>query len=54
MRLEWPRKSGRWLTFPEIDRCAWFSPEAARERILASQAELINRLEALLPGGKAV
>jgi predicted NUDIX family NTP pyrophosphohydrolase len=54
MRLEWPRKSGRWLTFPEVDRCAWFGTEAAKERILASQIELITRLEALLQGSKAV
>ena len=54
MRLEWPRKSGRWLTFPEVDRCAWFTTEAAKERILASQIELITRLEAMLQGSKAV
>jgi predicted NUDIX family NTP pyrophosphohydrolase len=54
MRLEWPRKSGRWLTFPEVDRCAWFTVEAAKERILASQIELITRLEALLQGSKAM
>ncbi len=54
MRLEWPRKSGRWLTFPEVDRCAWFGTEAAKERILASQIELITRLEALLQGSKAL
>lgn len=53
-RLEWPRKSGRWLTFPEVDRCAWFTAEAAKERILASQIELITRLESLLQGSKAV
>ncbi|HZG44446.1 MAG TPA: NUDIX domain-containing protein, partial [Longimicrobium sp.] len=25
MRTEWPRGSGRWITFPEVDRCAWFT-----------------------------
>lgn len=50
MRTEWPRGSGRWLTFPEVDRCAWFGPAAARTRINAAQAELIDRLEALLGG----
>jgi predicted NUDIX family NTP pyrophosphohydrolase len=54
MKLEWPRKSGRWLTFPEVDRCNWFTAEAAKERILASQIELITRLESLLQGSKAV
>lgn len=50
MRTEWPRGSGRWLTFPEVDRCAWFGPAAARARINAAQAELIGRLEELLEG----
>jgi predicted NUDIX family NTP pyrophosphohydrolase len=50
MRTEWPRGSGRWLTYPEVDRCAWFEPAAARERINPAQAELIDRLEALLAG----
>ena len=50
MRTEWPRGSGRWITFPEVDRCAWFDPDAAREKINAAQAELIARLEALLEG----
>ena len=48
MRIEWPRGSGRWQTYPEVDRCAWFDPASAREKINAAQAELIDRLEALL------
>ena len=48
MRTEWPRGSGRWLTFPEVDRCAWFDSQAAREKINPAQAELIDRLEAEL------
>lgn len=51
VRTEWPRGSGRWLTFPEVDRCAWFTPDEARERINPAQAELIGRLQALLDGG---
>jgi predicted NUDIX family NTP pyrophosphohydrolase len=54
MRTEWPRGSGRWLTFPEVDRCAWFAPAAAREKINPAQAPFIDRLEALLAeGGEA-
>ena len=45
---EWPRSSGRWLTFPEVDRCAWFDSRTARERINPAQAELIKRLELAL------
>ena len=45
MRTEWPRNSGKWLTFPEVDRCAWFDPTIARQKINPAQAELIDRLE---------
>ena len=50
MRTEWPRGSGRWITFPEVDRCSWFDPTTAKARINPAQAELIHRLEALLAG----
>jgi predicted NUDIX family NTP pyrophosphohydrolase len=43
--LEWPPRSGRRSTFPEIDRAEWFSPAQAREKILSSQREFITRLE---------
>ena len=48
MRAEWPRGSGRWLTFPEVDRCEWFDARNARQKINPVQAELIDRLEAAL------
>jgi predicted NUDIX family NTP pyrophosphohydrolase len=48
MRVELPRGSGRWLTFPEVDRCEWFDAERAREKINPAQAELIDRLQAAL------
>jgi predicted NUDIX family NTP pyrophosphohydrolase len=48
MRAEWPRGSGRWLTFPEVDRCAWFDVATAREKINAAQAALLDRLIELL------
>jgi predicted NUDIX family NTP pyrophosphohydrolase len=48
MRTEWPRSSGRWLTFPEVDRCQWFDAQNARRKINPAQAELIDRLEAAL------
>lgn len=44
-RLEWPRASGRWITYPEVDRCAWYGPGEARMLIHPSQAKLIDRLE---------
>lgn len=51
IRTEWPRDSGRWLSYPEVDRCAWLDPETARAKINPAQAELIDRLEAALAAG---
>jgi len=41
---EWPRGSGRFLTFPEVDRCEWFTIDDARARINPAQAELLDRV----------
>ena len=48
MRIEWPRGSGRWLRFPEVDRCDWFRPRIAREKLNPAQVAFIDRLEAQL------
>jgi predicted NUDIX family NTP pyrophosphohydrolase len=48
VQTEWPRGSGRRLTFPEVDRCGWFGPATARKKLNPAQAELISRLEAAL------
>jgi predicted NUDIX family NTP pyrophosphohydrolase len=48
MRTEWPWGSGRWLTFPEVNRCKWFDARNARQKIDPAQAELIDKLEATL------
>jgi predicted NUDIX family NTP pyrophosphohydrolase len=42
--LEWPPRSGGRREFPEVDRAEWFDPGEARRKILAAQAELIERL----------
>lgn len=42
--MEWPPRSGKQVEFPEVDRAEWFGPEAAREKILPAQAELLDRL----------
>jgi predicted NUDIX family NTP pyrophosphohydrolase len=42
--MEWPPRSGRQQEFPEVDRAEWFDLEAAREKILPAQAELLDRL----------
>jgi len=48
METEWPRGSGRRISFPEVDRCGWFEPAAARIRLNPAQAELVDRLESAL------
>jgi predicted NUDIX family NTP pyrophosphohydrolase len=45
--LEWPPRSGKRRSFPEIDRAAWFDPETARRKLVPAQAEFIDRLLAL-------
>jgi predicted NUDIX family NTP pyrophosphohydrolase len=47
-KKEWPPRSGRWQTFPEIDRAAFFSLDEARTKINPAQAEFLSRLETLL------
>jgi predicted NUDIX family NTP pyrophosphohydrolase len=48
--MEWPPRSGRVASFPEVDRAGWFSLEDAREKIFEGQRPLLDRLEALLGG----
>jgi predicted NUDIX family NTP pyrophosphohydrolase len=42
--LEWPPRSGRRQSFPEIDRAEWFTVPQARKKILKGQAIFIDRL----------
>jgi predicted NUDIX family NTP pyrophosphohydrolase len=51
--MEWPPRSGRMQSFPEIDRAAWFSLAEARARMLPGQRPFIDDLEALLGAPKA-
>ncbi|HEY1115283.1 MAG TPA: NUDIX domain-containing protein [Chitinophagaceae bacterium] len=47
-RQEWPYKSGKWITVPEVDKGGWFSVEETRHKINPAQFEFIDRLVALL------
>jgi len=42
--IEWPPRSGKKQTFPEIDQAAWFDIEMAKVKINAAQVGLINEL----------
>jgi predicted NUDIX family NTP pyrophosphohydrolase len=46
--LEWPPRSGRIQTFPEIDRLELFTLEAARSKLNPAQVEFLDRLCTLL------
>ena len=46
--MEWPPRSGRRRSFPEIDRAAWFGIAEARVKILKGQAVFIDRLTKIL------
>jgi len=46
--MPWPPGTGQLMTFPEIDRVAWFTLSEARRRANRSQAEFIGRLEPLV------
>jgi predicted NUDIX family NTP pyrophosphohydrolase len=46
--MEWPPRSGKTATFPEVDRVAWFDLETARAKIKAAQAPLLERLDEVL------
>jgi predicted NUDIX family NTP pyrophosphohydrolase len=45
--LEWPPRSGRRQTFPEVDRAEWFNIEFARTKMLSGQMELLDGLLAI-------
>jgi predicted NUDIX family NTP pyrophosphohydrolase len=43
--IEWPPKSGRRQSFPEIDRVAYFTLDLAMTKIIAYQQPLLRELE---------
>ena len=48
--LEWPPKSGKIESFPEVDRAGWFSFEQAKVKINERQVALLEELRGLLGG----
>jgi len=42
--LEWPPRSGHQQEFPEVDRAAWFTLTAAREKIIKGQVGFLEEL----------
>ncbi len=46
--MEWPPKSGKKQSFPEVDRIEWFNVEEAMKRIIEGQKVIIEELSGLL------
>jgi predicted NUDIX family NTP pyrophosphohydrolase len=42
--MEWPPRSGRMQSFPEVDRAAWMDVTTARAKLLKSQLPLLDAL----------
>ncbi len=42
--MEWPPRSGRRQTFPEVDRAAWFDLEIGATKLLFAQVQFLDRL----------
>ena len=46
--LEWPPRSGRSQSFPEVEEARWMALDEARQLMLPSQLPLLDALEAKL------
>jgi predicted NUDIX family NTP pyrophosphohydrolase len=46
--IDWPPRSGKKLSIPEVDRGAWFSLERAQTKLIEAQHPLLERLAAAL------
>lgn len=42
--MEWPPRSGKKRSFPEVDKAAWFAPDEAEKKINGAQSALIREL----------
>lgn len=42
--MEWPPRSGRRRSFPEVDRAEWCAVADARERLVSAQTVALDRL----------
>jgi predicted NUDIX family NTP pyrophosphohydrolase len=43
-RQEWPYKSGKWQSFPEVDKAGWFDLKTAMELINPAQVSFLQEL----------
>ncbi len=45
--MEWPPKSGKMMSFPEVDKAGWFDADMAKLKLNAAQVRLVEELEDL-------
>ena len=45
--MEWPPRSGKQQSFPEVDKASWFDINVAKVKINPAQAKLIDELRGL-------
>lgn len=43
--IEWPPKSGKKQSFPEVDKGGWFSITEAKRKVVSGQVTLLEELE---------
>ncbi len=46
--IEWPPRSGKMQSFPEVDKAQWFTLEEAKKKMNVMQAELVQELSQIL------
>jgi predicted NUDIX family NTP pyrophosphohydrolase len=49
--LQWPPKSGKWISVPEVDEAGWFGIQEAREKLNPAQGAFLDRLMDHLDAG---
>lgn len=47
-KMQWPPRSGKWMSFPEVDRTEFFDSAEAKRKINPAQIALIEELEQIL------
>jgi predicted NUDIX family NTP pyrophosphohydrolase len=48
--MEWPPRSGRRQSFPEVDQAKFFTEGVARRKLKPTQVPLLDRLRAAIKG----
>jgi predicted NUDIX family NTP pyrophosphohydrolase len=43
-KIQWPYKSGKWFSVPEVDKAGWFTVNEAKQKINLAQVSFIDEL----------